>query len=96
MEKAQFKSYQFPNHVECTFLSPYRLKGFKSLQVVPAVLKKTLIGHNVFVPRPRTEAANRALSYRRLSCGMALVTDELKDETNLNYFKSTLTLSGAD
>ena len=31
--------------------------------------------NNVFVPRPRTEAAKRAFSYRGLSCGMALVTN---------------------
>ena len=52
MEKAQFKSYQFLNHVEFTFLSPYRLKGFKSLQVVLAVLKKTLVGAMFLCPGP--------------------------------------------
>ena len=31
--------------------------------------------NNVFVPRPHTEAAKRAFSYRGLSCGMALVTN---------------------
>ena len=51
--------------------------------------------NNVFVPRPRTEAAKRAFSYR--GGGGAImwngVGNKLKDETNLNSFKSALILS---
>ena len=48
--------------------------------------------NNVFVPRPRTEAAKRAFSYRGAVMWNGL-GNKLKDETNLNSFKSTLTLS---
>ena len=53
--------------------------------------------HNVFVPRPHTEAAKRAFSYRWAVMWNSL-GNKLKDETNLKFFKSALTLScnGAD
>ena len=45
----------------------------------------------VFVPRPHTEAAKRAFSYRRAVMGNGL-ENELKDEIHLNSFKSALSL----
>ena len=45
-----------------------------------------------FVPRPHTEAAKRAFSYREAVMWNGL-GNKLKDETNLNSFKSALTLS---
>ena len=44
------------------------------------------------LPRPRTEAAKRAFSYRGAVMWNGL-GNKLKDETNLNSFKSALTLS---
>ena len=46
--------------------------------------------NNIFVPRPHTEAAKRAFSYRRQSCGG--LENVLKDEINLNSFKSALSV----
>ena len=48
--------------------------------------------NNVSVPRPRTEAAKRAFSYRGAVMWNGL-GNKLKDETNLNSFKSALSLS---
>ena len=48
--------------------------------------------NNVFVPRPRTEAAKRAFSYRGAVMWNGL-ENVLKDEINLNSFKSALSLS---
>ena len=49
--------------------------------------------NNVFVPRPRAEAAKRAFSYRGAVMWNGLA-NKLKNETNLNSFKSpALTLS---
>ena len=45
----------------------------------------------VFVPRPHTEAAKRAFSYRRAVMRNGL-ENELKDEIHLNSFKSALCL----
>ena len=48
--------------------------------------------NNVFVPRPRTEAAKWALSYM----GAVMWNgpeNVLKDEINLNFFKSALSVS---
>ena len=45
--------------------------------------------NNVFVPRPRTEAAKRAFSYRGAVMWNGL-ENMLKDEVNLNSFKSAL------
>lgn len=45
--------------------------------------------NNVFVPRPRTEAAKRAFSYRGAVVWNGL-ENMLKDEVNLNSFKSAL------
>ena len=48
--------------------------------------------NNIFVPRPRTEAAKRAFSYR----GAVMWNGQenvVKDEINLNSFKSALSLS---
>ena len=48
--------------------------------------------NNIFVPRPHTEAAKRAFSYRDQSCGMNGLENVLKDEINLNSFKPALSL----
>ena len=48
--------------------------------------------NNIFVPRPRTEAAKRAFSYRGAVMWNGL-ENVLKDEINLNSFKSALSLS---
>ena len=48
--------------------------------------------NNIFVPRPCTEAAKRAFSYRGAVLWNSL-ENVLKDETNLNSFKSALSLS---
>ena len=48
--------------------------------------------NNIFVPRPRTEAAKRAFSYRGAVMWNGL-ENVLKDEINLNSFKSDLSLS---
>ena len=45
--------------------------------------------NNVFVPRPSTEAAKRAFSYRGEVMWNGL-ENVLKDEVNLNSFKSAL------
>ena len=45
---------------------------------------------NDFVPRPRTEAAKRAFSYRWAVVWNGL-GNKLKDDTYLNSFKSALT-----
>ena len=45
--------------------------------------------NNVFAPRPRTEAAKRAFSYGGAVMWNGL-ENELKDEINLNSFKSAL------
>ena len=48
--------------------------------------------NNIFVPRPRTEAAKQAFSYR----GAVMWNGQenvVKDEINLNSFKSALSLS---
>ena len=49
--------------------------------------------NNIFVPRLRTEAAKRAFSHRWAVMWNGL-GNKLNDETNLNSFKCTLTLSG--
>ena len=49
--------------------------------------------NKVFVPRPVTEVAKREFSYRAAVMWNGL-GNKLKDETNLNSFKCTLTLSG--
>ena len=51
--------------------------------------------NNVFVPRPRTEAAKRAFSYRGAVMWNGL-ENMLKDEVNLNSFKSALSFSTRD
>ena len=52
--------------------------------------------NNVFVPRPRTEAAKQAFSYRGGGGGGAVMwnglENEIKDKINLNSFKSALSL----
>ena len=48
--------------------------------------------NNVFVPRPYTEAAKRAFSYRGAVMWNGL-GNKFKDETNLNSFQSALILS---
>ena len=48
--------------------------------------------NNIFVPRPRTEAAKGAFSYRGALIWNGL-ENALKDEINLNSFKSALSLS---
>ena len=48
--------------------------------------------NNIFVPRPRTEAAKRAFSYREAVMWNGL-ENVLKDEINLNSFNSALSLS---
>ena len=48
--------------------------------------------NNIFVPRPRTEAAKRAFSYRGAVMWNGL-ENVLKDEINLNSFKSALSSS---
>ena len=48
--------------------------------------------NNVFVPRPRTEAAKQAFSCRRAVMWNG-IKNVLKDEVNLNSFKSALSLS---
>ena len=45
--------------------------------------------NNIFVPRPRTEAAKRAFSYRGAVMWNGL-ENVLKDEINLKSFKSAL------
>ena len=70
---------------------------FKSLNnLCPESLKNMFkprgASNNIFVPGPRTEAANRAFSYR----GAVMWNDlenVLKDEINLNSLKSALFLS---
>ena len=47
--------------------------------------------NNIFVPRPRTEAAKRAFRYRGAVMWNGL-ENVLKDEINLNSFKSALSL----
>ena len=47
---------------------------------------------NIFVPRPRTEAGKRAFSFRGAVMWNGL-ENVLKDEINLNSFKSALSLS---
>ena len=47
--------------------------------------------NNVFVPRPRTEAVKRSFSYRGAVMWNGL-ENVLKDEINLNSFKSALSL----
>ena len=47
--------------------------------------------NNVFVPRPRTEAVKRSFSYRGAVMWNGL-ENVLKDEINLNCFKSALSL----
>ena len=48
--------------------------------------------NNIFVPRPRTEAAKRAFSYRGAVMWNGL-ENVLKDKINLNSFNSALSLS---
>ena len=48
--------------------------------------------NNIFVPRPRTEAAKRDFSYRGAVMWNGL-ENVLKDEINLNSFNSALSLS---
>ena len=48
--------------------------------------------NNIFVPRPRAEAAKRAFSYRGAVMWNGL-ENVLKDEINLNSFKPALSLS---
>ena len=48
--------------------------------------------NNIFVPRPRTEAAKRAFSYRGAVMWNGL-ENVLKDEINLNSYKSALSSS---
>ena len=48
--------------------------------------------NNIFVPRPHTEAAKRAFSYRGAVMWNGL-ENVLKDEINLNSFKPALSLS---
>ena len=48
--------------------------------------------NNIFVPRPRTEAAKRAFSYRGAVIWNGL-ENVLKNEINLDSFKSPLSLS---
>ena len=48
--------------------------------------------NNIFVPRPRTEAAKRAFSYRGAVMWNGL-ENVLKDEINLNSFKNGPSLS---
>ena len=48
--------------------------------------------NNIFVPRPRTEAAKQAFSYRGAFMWNGL-ENVLKDEINLNSFNSALSLS---
>ena len=48
--------------------------------------------NNIFVPRPRTEAAKRAFSYRGAVIWNGL-ENVLKNEINLNSFKSPLSSS---
>ena len=48
--------------------------------------------NDVFVPRPRTETAKKAFGYKGAVMWNGL-GNKLKDETNLNSFKSALTLS---
>ena len=71
---------------------------FKSLnKLYPESLKNVLnqpynvrgASNNVFVPRPSTEAAKRAFSYRGAVMWNGL-ENVLKDEVNLNSFKSAL------
>ena len=47
--------------------------------------------NNIFVPRPRTEAAKRAFSCRGAVIWNGL--EKFKDEINLNSFKSAQSLS---
>ena len=47
--------------------------------------------NNAFVPRPRTEAAKQAFSYRGAVMWNGL-ENELKDEINVNTFNSALSL----
>ena len=47
--------------------------------------------NNVFVPRPRTEAVKRSFSYRGAVMWNGL-ENVLKEEINLNCFKSALSL----
>ena len=48
--------------------------------------------NNIFVQRPRIEAAKRTFSYRRAVMWNGL-ENVLKDEINLNSYKSALSLS---
>ena len=48
--------------------------------------------NNIFVPRPCAEAAKRGFSYRGAVMWNGL-ENVLKDEINLNSFKSALSLS---
>ena len=48
--------------------------------------------NNIFVPRPRTETAKRAFSYRGAVIWNGL-ENVLKNEINLDSFKSPLSLS---
>ena len=48
--------------------------------------------NNIFVPRPRIQSAKGAFSYRGAVMWNGL-GNKLKDEKNLNSFKSALTLS---
>ena len=48
--------------------------------------------NNIFAPRPRTEAAKRAFSYRGAVMWNGL-ENVLKDEINLNSFKSVFVLN---
>ena len=73
-------------------LYPKSLKNmFKPTSVVHSYNVRGA-SNNIFVPRPRTEAAKRAFSYRGAVMWNGL-ENVLKDEINLNSFKSALSLS---
>ena len=73
-------------------LYPKSLKNmFKPTSVVHSYNVRGA-SNNIFVPRPRTEAAKRAFSYRGAVMWNGL-ENVLKDEINLNSFKPALSLS---
>ena len=63
-----------------------------NLDCLSATEIREVASNNIFVPRPRTEAAKRAFSYRGAVMWNGL-ENVLKDEINLNSFKSALSLS---
>ena len=79
----------------CSMFNMLLVRNIILWLVYQAVLKRVYnvrgASNNVFIARPRTEAAKRAFSYRGAVMWNG-IENVLKDEINLNSFKSALSL----